>query len=250
MTTGRWQFAVLAMLLASALSAEAAIAYRVQHETGDPSPKGEGVTVTVAGDDVCIEADERPSDVALMYSALVSSDGGESFIALNHRNQTWYRTTATPLRVSSGICGMTDAAKVSKVKWLFTEPESHRYVATLSYTVTESFGGHKIAVTCTAALDITTTVAHPRELWPSKTLFSTQQPSVDARIAADLARVQGFPMRIALTSGRQYKGGALYTTKWTLVTQDVRTVPDGKVRACVRPPDYREQEPVLGVPGR
>ena len=234
-----------ALLSAFALSTEAAIAYRVQTEGN-----AQGVTVTVAGKDVCIEADERPVDVALVYSALASSDGGESFIALNHRNQTWYRTTHTPLHVSSGICGTTAGAKVSKVKWLWTEPESHRYVATLSYTVTESFGGNKIDITCTAALDITTTDAHPRELWPSKTLFTTERPSVDAQIAADLARVQGFPMRIALTSGKQYKGGPLFKTKGTLVTQDVRTVPDGKVRACIRPPDYREQEPVVGAPGQ
>jgi len=240
----------LALALLFAASTEAAITYRVRRDSNAALARATGSRVTIAGDDICIEGDKGPPDEPVTSNALVSRDGGASFIAINHENQTWFPAEGPPLTVVAGHCGMSmKEAKISKVKWLFTEPESYHYVAALAYTITERFDGVKIEVTCTAALDIRTTDAHPRELWPVATLFATQLPSVDERIAGDLASIKGFPVRIALTTGRQFKGGALYQSKSTLVTEDVRTVPDGAVPACKRPASYREQKPVIGVPG-
>lgn len=240
----------LVLMLTFALSAEGAITYRVRSESNAALGRASGSRVTVAGNDVCIEEDERPPDHPVTQNVLVSRDGGASFIALNHQNQTWFPAEMPPLTVFANHCGMgVKEPEVSKVKWLFTEPESHHYVASLAYTVQERLDGTKVEITCTAALDITTTGAHPRELWPAKELFTTRIPSVDEQIAGDLASIKGFPTRVAVTTGRQFKGGALYKSKRTVVTEDVRTVPDGAVPACKRPADYREQKPVIGVPG-
>ena len=239
----------LLVALFFAFSAEAATAYRVRIETNEPMKPASGVRVTASGDDVCIETEWKEAEPK-SYTALTSADGGASVIAINHENQTWYPGERLPLALQAWRCGFMDKnAKVGKVKWLFTSPEDRHYVATLSFTLTERIDGHKVDVTCTAALDIQTTGAHPRSLWPAKTLFETGHASVDAKMAGDLATIEGFPTRIALTFFRQFKGGAQYKHKTVLATEDVRTVPDRAVPACARPAHYREQRPVVLAPG-
>lgn len=108
----------------------------------------------------------------------------------------------------------------------------------------------RIDVTCRATLEIHTASEPSRAAWPAKTFFTTKYAAVDEQIERDLATIADFPVRLSLRFSRQVRGGAAFTTERVFAVEDLREVGDGAMPACEVPAGYRQQAPIIGVPGR
>lgn len=228
---------------------DGATVYRVSMESSGRQTTAGATRVTVAGEHICIDS-ERVAGVVATHNALTSRDGGATFIAINHDLQTWFPFEELPLALSVEPCGFTPDSKVRKVSWTFDSPESDRYVGKLSYTVRDVMLGERIDVTCRATLEIHTAGQPSRAAWPSKTFFTTKYAAVDEQIGPDLEKVAEFPVRLSLTFTRQVRGGAAFATERVYTVEDLREVSDGPMPACEVPAGYRQQAPIIGVPGR
>ena len=230
----------LLALLPLNLSAGMAYDVRKSHDS-----RTETMTVIAEGDQHRLDVSANESGPVL-YTAVLWS-GGPLAIALNDENATWYALPADPLALRSQYLSPGYKAETKNVRWTMTE-NGGTWTAQLAYDVIESHQGTRVRIRCRADYVVETTEAHPRSLWLGRVFADTRFPDVNAVLAAADPAIQRFPTKLSLTATRQYDEGP--------AMKHVVVIESGNVREMKldpasfrRPADYRNQEPVIGVPG-
>ena len=250
----RRSIAVLALLtIAFPVAAAAGRAYTV---TFARSPEGiptKTFRVVASGDRLRVLHVDAPPGEGILWDVLLrTADSG--VIALNSRNRTWYEADGEgPFALASSYLMPRPDGKVENLSVRMSEEPAgageHRYSGEVRYDVLESHGGYTVRITCAGTFTVTTTDAIPRRQWIGRILPRTRfYRDVDAELGAAEARIEGFPLRMSLDAKRTYEGGPPMADFVEVKISDVEDVAIDEAQFA-RPRGYREQEPVLGVPG-
>lgn len=246
----------LAVATVIAAAAEAATAYRVNHQReGWPESSRSSVKVTIDGRDVRADFERAPDTVA-KHDYVLSTDGGRTFVAVNDELRTWYRLDASPFVLHAGILsGMTGKAIVRDIRWSISDSDRKQssnapiHMGELSYALEERLWDSRIRIQCTAVVKIWPARNTNVHLWPGHAAFTTGIPEIDSRIAGSMELLREFPERIVLVATRQYDGGSPTSETISVTVDELHELESINPRVFVRPAGYREQPPVIGAPG-
>lgn len=246
--------AVLLLVCASPL--HSATSFEVEIESNGRFTSFRKATVTTDGPRIHIALETTPDGVSAHHSA-ISQTGPTGFIGVNPVNETWYDLEGTsPLTMRSHLLSaVSKDTKVEKIKVAFTrepghdgEMNRHRYVARVSYETADEFEGHKIRVSRGVTALITTDTRLSEIEWPADMIFRTDVPQVDERLRERMSPIEGFPVSIELSFARTYHGGSPSTESIKVNVRDIREV-IADPELFETPSGYRNQKPIIGVPG-
>lgn len=245
------------LLLVCASPIHSATSFEVDIESNSRFTSFRKATVTTDGPKIHIGLGTVRDEVSSFHSA-VSRSGPRGFIGINADNETWYDLEgASPLTMRSHLLSaVSKDTKVEKIKVAFgrepshdAEMNSHRYVVRVSYETADVFEGHKIRVSRGVTALITTNPRLSEIAWPADMIFSTGIPRVDESIRERMSVIEGLPVSIELAFARTYHGGSPTTESVKVNVRDIReVVVDPELFET--PSGYRNQKPVIGVPGR
>jgi hypothetical protein len=223
----------------------AATTYRFTSVTEGQYPSHASGKVTVAGKQWRIDFDKIADDVALMTAAIAIDDGPP--IAINDENQTWYRLKPLPFTMRSGLFTFPSMheQKFSNVK--VVRAAADRINFSYRFELREAaerlrgdvWGEMRVRV------DAATTIPLP---W-NPTAVNSGVPPLDDALRKELSAFAGTPIECTIEVSRRLDGAATFKQK---VTRKIDAIaPATASPAMFRvPAGYREQEPVVGVPGR
>ncbi|HKO56568.1 MAG TPA: hypothetical protein VJ276_11875 [Thermoanaerobaculia bacterium] len=245
----------LLIAVAAALPLQAAVTYRVEVEWAATRQSVDRSRVTVDGKKIRIDF-EPDGDATITGNALISTDGGKSYIGINSRLKTWWPANmqepwAQPFTPRPDRGGHGERAR--KVQWTWREePEGeagkHNYSGDLSFVALQDvMDGQTVDSRNTAKVEIATDEGIDAT-WLGFLPFITGIDDINSRLAASGGAIKGFPTRITLTSTRQYNHGPLLTAKHAMTVSDVKTLTSVDPHLFERPKDYREQAPVMAAP--
>jgi len=245
-------YGLLFVLCAHAASAASGTAYTVRIVRSGDKEETRTFKVVTSGDRLRASLLDGPPGEGILYDVLLRT-GGAGVIALNTRNRTWYELEhASPFAIHSTYLSPGYEGKARNVRVKLDPPRQEQgerhYAGEVAYDVELSFGPERVKVSCVATFRVSTTDAAGRGLWLGDILPRTRFPAVDAGLKAAEAGIEGFPVRLSLDAKRTYAGGApMVDTIRVEVSELGEAAVDGA--ELVRPADYRNQEPILGVPG-
>jgi hypothetical protein len=244
---------LLVSVLGEAIAASAGVAYDVTraHTAGIRPPTRNQVIADggyIRADAIGLSPDEPVTHDSVLWM------GSPPAIGLNSRNQTWYELTeANPFSLDSHYLAPLMKGDVKKLTVQLNAPAvvggDRHYTGRISYDVHQSFQGVRLKVTCTATIDVTTTDTVDRRHWLGHILPSTGYADVDAKLRAAEASIEGFPVRLSMKATRRYEGGPPMDDTVEIHVTDIREVTP-ELTTVTRPANYRNQKPVLAVPGR
>jgi hypothetical protein len=244
--------ALVLCAFAHAVSAAPAVSYTVTVMRSGETEVTRSYTALASGERLRLTHEDAPPGEGVMYDTLIRINPS-SVIAMNSRNRTWYRAPdASPFALTSGYLSPRpegDIKKLSVTMETDSEIDGERlYSGEIRYDVVSSYGGETVKVSCFGTFTLTTTDKLPRQQWLGRILPTTRYPEVDEKIRAAEARIEGFPTKLSLEVQRTYEGGKPMTDSVEVTVSDIREITANELE-FTRPPTYRMQEPVLGVPG-
>jgi hypothetical protein len=224
----------------------AATTYRFTSVTEGQYPSHASGKVTVAGRQWRVDFDKIADDVTLATAAIAASDEGIP-IAINDENQTWYRLKPAPFAIRSGLFDFPTMGeqKFSKVSVTRAAPDR----ITFSYRFELRMGGELLRGDVWGEMrvrvDAATTIALP---WnPAE--VSSGVPAFDEALRKELSTFVGTPVECSIEVSRRLDGAPTFRQKITRRI-DARAPATASPEIFRVPAGYREQEPVVGVPGR
>ncbi len=239
---------LLVFIALIAAQAHAATAYRVRFVSSSPQMQLAGARVTVDGQKLRIDIDRVP-DAVRLYDYALSGDGGKTLVAVNDELQTWFPLDHSPLVVQShSFAGMSMAPAPKKIQWSVKHGAASS-AGQLSYALEDDLAGTVVRSNVRATAEVWPMEAKPAMKWPAAVPFVTRIAAVDEQIARSPELLAGLPAKIAVTITRQYEGGPPMSETTTMTIDDVQELPSVDAKQFVRPAGYREQPPVVGVPG-
>lgn len=241
--------AILLLLLTT--PAGAGVVYRYTTKiTGDPVATGSSATVWLDGPGYRIVLDPDPSGPRAWDIAV--SNGAETFL-INSENQTWYRPKPLPtVRFFGGretrLRGKVKASHQVEGTETIDGRSVTKHAMRIDFRQTEDFGSTRVG--STISITFLVWAAPGLTSIPLQRDLTTGIAQVDEALARLFASIEGLPLRKTLSVTRRYDGGGVPTT--ILVTTTVTdieetTIPPSRFEV---PKTYREQEPVIAVPGR
>lgn len=226
-------------------SVEAGVVYRFTTKyIGDRLRTASSGTVSVSGRSYRLVLDPDPSNPRAWDIAV--SDGTETRL-INLGNQTWYRERAYPPGRETKLRGKVNATRRSEGTESIDGRTAARHFLRLEYKQTEDFGptrvGSKVGVTLlvAAAADL------PPIPWQRH--LTTGFREADGEIARFMETIEGMPLRTELAYTQTYEGGGIPSTVVAMTTFTDISIEDVPPSRFEVPKGYREQEPVIGVPG-
>ena len=233
---------LFALLMFTSLGSQAAVTFRLEETVEGTRPRHASRRVLVDGSHWRIDHDGP----ALVASATIG-DSDHDAIAINDSNHTWY-----PLKHRAGLVIGSDlfsygfGAAVSKIRVAFADAAKTRIA--YSYEIEIKAGTEKVRGRVWGEIRVWTraeTVALP---W-NPMAIATGHAEVDSALQSQLTQIQGFVWKSEVEVSRRFDSGE---TLHQLIT---RTIGDfapatGKPGDFKVPDGYRQQEPVIGVPGK
>jgi hypothetical protein len=224
----------------------AATTYRFTSVTEGQYPSHASGKVTVAGKQWRIDFDKIADDVALMTAAIAAADDGPP-IAINDENQTWYRLKPLPFAMSSGLFTFPSMheQKFSNVKVARAAPDR----ITFSYRFEVREAGERLRGDVWGEMRVRVDAATTIPLPWDPTAVNSGVPSLDDALRNELSTFAGTPIECTIAVSRRLDGAATFSQK---VTRRIDAIAPGTASPEMFriPAGYREQEPVVGVPGR
>lgn len=237
------------LLFLMTTSAEAGVVYRFTTKyTGDPLRKISSGTVSMSGRSYRLVLDPDPSnprawDVAVSNE---TSDGTETRF-MNLENQTWYRERTYPPALETKLRGKVNTTQRTEGTETIDGRTVTRHFLRVEYRQTEKFGPTRVGSRVGVTLLLMVAPDLPPIPWQRHLV--TGFPEADAEIARFMGTIDGMPLRAELASTRTYDGGGTPSTVLAVTTlTDILSedIPPSRFEV---PKNYREQEPVIGVPG-
>ncbi len=228
----------------------AGLGYTVTIKRSGEMDRSQTFTVVASEDRLRVSHVDAPDGAGVLYDGLIKNASG--IVALNSRNRTWYPAPAlSPFALTSRYLSPT-RGKVKKLSVTINPGAApageHHYSGEIRYEIQTSLGGHPLKVSCLGAFTVTTTDNVPRQQWLGRILPETGYGDVDAQLRSAEGQLEGFPTRFSLHVMRTFAGGAPMRDSVDVTVSDIREMSPAESE-FIRPPDYRFQEPVIGVPG-
>lgn len=164
----------------------------------------------VAGDFMALEFDQGDGVTTHERSIYLSRDAGETYVILQPDKKNYYEVTADQaadrmsrvlsmamekmnLRITNARSRVIDEGRGTKIDGYSTRKYNH----SMSYDMTMSLGGQTIAASTNVKSRIWTTDMFSERYFQflRKQQARTGIPEIDARLASDIAKVKGFPLR-------------------------------------------------------
>ena len=246
----------LLVLLLAAPAAEAGLKFDFSIVSMDDSLNpGRSGTVLVDGLSYLIHFDEG----GVVFSALVSEDGGESEIAINHDLRTYYEPAELHGLERESRLFMMPALNVEspKIKLLELHEEegsspienlpARKWVIQLLYEMQYSVGKESIRGVCDTTAIIWTTDALEAPFVPlDPRCILTGWSSIDHRLEQELSVIEGFPLKRDMTVTRRIVGGAPFTDMITTTFTNFEPA-EPATESFAIPEGYTYQEPTYGM---
>ncbi|HEY2829570.1 MAG TPA: hypothetical protein VGJ88_05575 [Thermoanaerobaculia bacterium] len=207
--------------------------------TGNYPREKEG-TVLVAG------SQWRIGLPGTISSAEIGGEGRDT-VAINDRNQTWFPLhSRMPMPIGGLLFSYPMNPEVSKIDVAFADGAKTRLA--FSYDLTMTIAGEKVRGRVWGEMRISTRGGGEKLPW-SPTNIKTGLDDVDAAFRSQLAQIEGQVWKSETEVSRRIENGE------TLHQVITRTISDlspstAKPEMFHVPAGYREQPPVIGVPGK
>lgn len=246
---------ILGLLLLLAVPATAATVYDFVCETKSSAPYSFRGHAVVEGKQVRYEVTEGNHPVFNPRISVISKDGGETLLIIDHRLRTWFmRKTAYmsgPLSTWKAP-GQTAASKPRvRLEKIDAPSESvagrpvTKYAMEIAYSVDMDVEGEKLEATVKASAMLWLGEGKSDAI-PFGFHFALKPGfgSYDDRVARPL-RGKGVPLRAVVTVSRAIADGAPVTETFQLTVEDVREqkIGPGEFQA---PAGYQYREPMFG----
>jgi hypothetical protein len=236
------RFGFFALLMFTAIAARAAVTFRLEETVEGSRPRHASRRVLVEGSHWRIDHD-GPG----LFASATIGDSDHDAIAINDSNQTWY-----PLKYRAGLVIGSDlfsygfGPAVSKIRVAFADAAKTRI--SYSYEIEIKVGTEKVRGRVWGEIRVWTraeTVALP---W-NPMAIATGLADVDSALQSQLAQIPDFVWKSEVEVSRRFDSGE------TLHQVITRTIGDfapatSKPGDFKVPDGYREQAPVIGVPGK
>lgn len=231
----------IALLVLLAIPAHAALKYQYSVVRDGRYASTSTTTVLVDGKRWRTDSEHAPDEAVASTSTIRTAKG--EVIALNARNQTWFRPKSSGGGISSMLFGYYNDAKASKVK--VASPAPGRI--TFSYRITADVGPAIINGEVHGEIRVSDDPVSPDlPLIPLEIHAGIKE--VDDLLQPEIAKLAGRGRTVELEVTRRIEDGvALHETTRISITEPVTVTADP--HAFEIPSGYRYQEPVIGGPG-
>ena len=233
------------------------------------SSRGTGLSTTeaqrvwVEGASYRVETEHEP-DAAFASDVVISTDLGESEIALNTKRQTWFDNLAwrggsapssrlfrldlpsvgpaTPRNVRLDLVDLGEGPR-------FEDRATRRYLLRLSYKLEGKVGTFKVSARVEVTAEATTVpfLEEIRFVAPELRL-RTGFPETDQALGEKMNGIRGFPVDFQLSVTQHIEGGEARTELKSFKVTGIEAVQVPEA-AFERPKGYHLEEPVMTAPG-
>lgn len=188
----------------------------------------------------------RIDHAGIVSTAQIGGDDRDT-VAINDGNRTWYplhSRTAMPISSTLFTFWMHDA--VSKINVAFADAEKTRIA--FSYELTATMMSEKVRCRVWGEIRVWTREGDEKLPW-SPISIATGLDEVDAAFRAQLTQIHGQVWKSETEVSRRIENGE---TMHQIITRTVGDISPAtaKPEAFQVPAGYREQPPVIGVPGK
>jgi hypothetical protein len=236
------RFGFFALLTFTTIAARAAVTFRLEDLVEGSRPRHASSRVLVDGSHWRIDH-EGP---ALFASATIG-DSDHDAIAINDSNQTWYSLKhRAGIVIGSDLFSYGFGAAVSKIRVAFADAAKTRI--TYSYEIEIKVGTEKVPGRVWGEIRVWTRAEAVALPW-NPMAIATGHAEVDSALQSQLAQIQGFVWKSEVEVSRRFDSGE---TLHQVITRTIgefapATAKPGDFKV---PDGYREQAPVIGVPGK
>ena len=233
------------VLLLLATPASAGLVFRYTSAiSGNPFKSADSGTVWISDGKYRHVLDPDPSNPRAWDVAIFN---GTETLLVNAGNQTWYREKKLEPPLDAKLRGKPKVSHQLEGQETIAGRQTSKHVIRVEYRLTENFGPSRVGSKGSVLLMLWVTPDLPSI--PMRRFIRTEFPEIDDEIFRVLETIEGMPLRYQLAATRTYDGGGVPKTLMTTTTfSDFDTVDVPASRFEV-PKGYREQEPIVGVPG-
>ena len=190
----------------------------------------------------------------------LSNDGGRTKIHLDSKLRTWWTTrgssivfrlhptTRLPVLVMGEVRDVRVVSSDEPSDEVFADLPTHKYVVRATYTLAADIDGSPLSAEYGLTIFIWTSQTLDRATAVPPADLTSGVAEVDAKLTPRIVAIPGFPLKTVLIGTRAYAGGKPQASILTATVSDIRNVtpPQG---AFDRPPDYKNQAPVIRARG-
>jgi len=227
------------------MSVDAGVVYRFTTKyTGDPILKVSSGTVSVSGRSYRLVLDPDPSNPRAWDIAV--SDGTETRL-INLSNKTWYRERSYPPGRETKLRGKVNTTQRTEGTEKIDGTNATKHFLRVEYKQTEDFGPNRVGSKIGVTLLVRMAADLPPIPWQRH--LTTRFREADDEIARFMATMEGMLLRAELAYTQTYDGGGRPSTILAVTTFTDIAIEDVPPSRFEVPKNFREQEPVIGVPG-